>query len=265
MKENKIQNYRDYCDGMHKSLEDKLFFKTFLKEHSEIKNFIDFGCADGVLLEQVQKQFPALSLYGIDQDSAMLLKANNRVPQAFYINSQFPNIAPENSVLNLSSVLHEVYSYGSEEYIREFWENIANSVFIYIFVRDMMYVENDELLSKAEVKSLLASLEACPSEEYVTRFFDFIYSKILTKKELVHFLLKYRYGTNWEREKREDYFSYSLEDLLQAMPDYSLIELKHYTLPFLKKQIKSDFNYDLDVPTHFHAIFKLTSKSAAIA
>ena len=267
MKENKIQNYRDYCNGMHKSIIDKLFFLDFLKEHCEIENFIDFGCADGKLLNYVHMQFPKLGLYGLDQDQTMILKANNRVPSAFFINATVPKIAPQNSVLNLSSVLHEIYSYGSKEYIDSFWREVNSNNYEYIFIRDMMFLGDIDTV--VDDKTLDDFLERIIDKPRTLEMFNDYMNNVchgkITYKDFVHFLMKYRYETNWKRELHENYFSYTQQQLIDALSNYSLIDIHHYTLPFLKEQIKADFNFDLDVPTHFNAIFKAKHRNRKVA
>ena len=75
-----IRNLSAYNDGMAKSLDDKLFFVPIIGE--EIRQFEDFGCADGTLLEAMDKlfnnpftaEFPLnkIELVGYDMSSKML-------------------------------------------------------------------------------------------------------------------------------------------------------------------------------------------------
>ena len=48
---------------------------------------------------------------------------------------------PKETLINISSTLHEVYSYGTEASVAEFWERVFGSGFKYIAIRDMMVSE----------------------------------------------------------------------------------------------------------------------------
>ena len=132
-----IEDYASYNTGMKKSLKDKLFFTEWL---DNIDALVDFGCADGAMLEAVREINPDIDLAGIDMNEIMLHKI--KVPCVRKICSDLPKDNGRryiNTALNLSSVLHEVYSYGSPEYIKNFWSTINEEKYSYIFIRDMMY------------------------------------------------------------------------------------------------------------------------------
>lgn len=134
-----INDYEVYSSRMEKSLEDKLFFEDLVEG---VDTLIDFGCADGKLLGQVHTDFPDWNLYGIDADPTMLEAAKGNCRAAEYICAdglpadQLRNIAPS-AVINLSSVIHEIYSYSTPEKIGNFWNDLFGCGFKYISIRDL--------------------------------------------------------------------------------------------------------------------------------
>ena len=88
--------------------------------------------------------------------------------------------------------------------------------------------------------------------------FESIWGNITNKRNLVHFLLKYRYVANWDREVRENYLGYSADRIISNVDSkYQLIFKDVYTLPFLKEQVFKDFGIVLNERTHIKLIFKL--------
>ena len=76
-------------------------------------------------------------------------------------------------------------------------------------------------------------------------------------KNLIHYLLKYRYTENWDRELNENYLPISKEKLLSLIPkNYEVIFYEHYALPFLKEKVREDFGIILKDKTHIKLILK---------
>ena len=76
-------------------------------------------------------------------------------------------------------------------------------------------------------------------------------------RTFIHFLLKYKYTKNWERENNENYIPISLETLLKKIPsDYSIKYKRIYLLDILKNKVKEDFDIDLEHPTHLQMIIE---------
>ena len=46
-------------------------------------------------------------------------------------------VGVDNATLILSSVIHEVYSYGDNQSVNEFWRQVFNENFRYIAIRDL--------------------------------------------------------------------------------------------------------------------------------
>ncbi len=251
----KIADYKAYTDGMRHSINDKLFFTEALKT-SGIQNFVDFGCADGELLKHVERKFPEMQMYGIDMDRTMLLKAQQNVPHAFFIESKLPT-GPEHAALNLSSVLHEVYSYCAEEEIEAFWNAVNDNHYSLIFIRDMMFIDDDLIVSDDVIDKLVEKCNADKELRHMFNEYMVCHNCKMNYKTLTEFLLKYRYKTNWNREVKEKYFSYDRQTLFDNLKNYNLIYIMHNQVPFIKNKIQEDFGIDLTCCTHYQAIFQL--------
>ena len=250
-----ISDINIYNSGMAKSLQDKLFFMDIIG--NDIDGITDYGCADGTLLKAVSEIDPYIHLTGLDFNEDMIKLAEKNVPTAEFYTSNHVHMAGYDNILNLSSVLHEVFSYSTQEEEKEFWADVRNGGYKYIVIRDMIYNENPIKLSKEEDVN---KLFVASSHTQLERLFEFeaIWGKVNNYKNLVHYLLKYRYVENWNREVRENYLGYSVEDIIKNIgTDYSLIYRKDYILPFLRDKIKEDFSIELSAPTHTNLIFKL--------
>jgi hypothetical protein len=164
-------------------------------------------------------------------------------------------------VLILSSVIHEVYSYSNPEQISQFWNNVMDTDFDYIIIRDMCPSKDIERPTGYKIINALNNA----NEHYQLQLRDFenIWGSIQNNKNAVHFLLKYRYRINWEREVNENYFPIYSEDLLEKITGkekYSAMYLERFSIPFLVDQIKQDFSIDLEDYTHIKAIFIKSKK-----
>ena len=74
---------------------------------------------------------------------------------------------------------------------------------------------------------------------------------------MLHFLLKYRWKINWEREVAENYFPIFIEDFLEIMKSYNIIYFERFRVQFLDDEIKKDFNIGLTDYTHVKGVFTL--------
>jgi hypothetical protein len=90
--------------------------------------------------------------------------------------------------------------------------------------------------------------------------FENKWGKVNNNKNLIHYLLKYRYKANWEREVAENYLPITMEYLLSLIPDnYEIVFYEHYSLPFLKEQVNKDFGINIKDNTHIKMILKLNN------
>ena len=255
--EKPISDIQGYIEGMNYTMKDKMFFV-------EVVNFdtiVDFGCADGTFLENISKVLPNVKLIGYDLDETMLSIARKRIPKAKFTKDWKEVIKLLNysnsPLLNLSSVIHEVYSYSSLQEVNKFWnEQVFGSDFKYISIRDMipsLELGKEELsVFKNDVKNIKQK-----TDKYLLNSFEERWGSITNYKNLIHYLMKYRFKDNWEREVNENYLPISLETLKSKIPsDYKIIYEEDFLLPFLKQQVKKDFNVNLTHSTHTKMIIR---------
>ncbi len=255
MSNNNISNYSSYISGMNKSYLDKLFF---LDKIENVDAILDFGCAQGDMLKHIHDIDPELDLYGYDNNFEMISKANYYHSDIAIFGEDFDVLCKKldthTTLLNLSSVIHEVYSYSKLSEIKDFWERVFNSGFQYIAIRDLCLSKtadretdmNDYV--KAVIKSTPTSL----------RDFESIWGKVRNNKQLIHYLMKYRYVDNWQREVRENYFPITIEELLSKIPvdEYEIIYFEDYVLPYTYQKVKEDFNIEIKDNTHIKILLR---------
>lgn len=265
MGQNEIKDISSYLQNMSKGIEDKLFFTKFLPKDKYV--FIDFGCADGTLLNVLRDIYGDSCTYiGYDKSPEMIAYAESKCEDTkgiMYFTASWGTVrtAALNAgsgkaiVLILSSVIHEIYSYGTIESIEEDWKRILG-IAKYVCVRDMMcsqylstVVDN---YSRREINQVFAS------KLNLLLDFESRWGSINTRKNLLHFLLKYRWSTNWLREVNENYFPISVEELLEKFKEkYTLVYLERFRIPFLEECWLRDFNIKVGDYTHIKAIFKV--------
>ena len=136
-----VKDLEVYVRRMEKSLMDKLFFVD--KIYEPVNSILDFGCANGVLIQTMQRLFPEYNYVGYDISPEMLQQAKINAPEAvFYEDWDQISLDFSGSLLNISSTVHEVYAYGNEASVAQFWDRVFHSGFRYIAIRDMMLTEN---------------------------------------------------------------------------------------------------------------------------
>ncbi|MBR6045574.1 MAG: methyltransferase domain-containing protein [Ruminococcus sp.] len=251
--ENRISDLEIYLIRMQRSILDKMFFVD--KVFEPFDTIVDFGCANGELIKAMSQMFPEYRYVGYDISPEMIGAAKKNVPGAQFCTSWDElGVSFESSLLNISSTIHEVWSYGTPESIAEFRERAFRSGFRYICIRDMMF---DDSLDRPADAEQLSAVRA--SADYAGQLADFesVRGEIKTQKQLVHYLLKYKYTQNWEREVREDYFPVSEGELLAGVEaDYRTVFCEKFTLPYTRWQIGKDFGFTLRDTTHIKVILE---------
>ena len=86
--------------------------------------------------------------------------------------------------------------------------------------------------------------------------------KITTSYHLYHFLLKYRYVENWDRELHENYLPLTLDGLMDIISNgnYEIVFKNLYTNQFISNQVENDFGIQMQNPTHVQLILKRKSE-----
>jgi len=249
-----IADVNKYVQGMSKSLQDKLFFVD--KVDTDL--IIDFGCADGVIMSSIQTVSPTLDLIGYDLDDVMIDRAKKNTNNKCLITDNWDEIMhiasdyDQPSIL-LSSVIHEVYSYSNSKDIKLFWKRMFNPLIKNIIIRDMIPTNDYSKFNNIDINKIREK-----SDKDMLKDFEDEWGSINNDfRTLLHWLLKYRYKENWERELKENYLPLTIETLKSKIPsDWGIIYEDYYILNFLKQQIKKDFDIILNEPTHLKMIIE---------
>lgn len=245
-----------YNEEMKKSMADKLFFLHQL----DIDVLVDYGCADGSLIGYIKELYPSITVIGYDISKQMIDIARSNHPDILFSDHwrAITHILEKNyfdkkTAVFCSSLLHEVYAYGTETSINEFWMNITRNDFDYIIIRDMMVSKTidrpSDVLDVMKIKraKLDTQLES----------FERKWGHISSVRNMIHFLLKYRYTENWNREVNENYLPLFFEELIDLIPEwYTINHLELYTLPYLKNKVREDFGIELKDNTHMKLILE---------
>ena len=240
----KINDLHIYNKRMAAGMEDKLFFVNLIPD---IDTIVDFGCANGELLRLTPDHWNKI---GIDNCPEMIAAAKENCPEAAYVTSFEEVTLHGTTLLNLSSVIHEVYSYLTPAEVAEFWKHVFGSGYTYIAIRDMMV---------ADVTNRHWDIDGAEKAKRHPLFRDFHKSFPGSReRDLIHFLLKYRYVENWDRESKENYLPITLEELKRLIPDnYEIVYENHYALEWTKNKAYEDIGYEIKDNTHIKLILKL--------
>lgn len=257
-----ISNVDNYVEGMQKSLDDKLFFVDKL----DFDVIVDFGCANGAFLSKVKKMKPNVKIIGYDLDETMLSRARAELTSEDILTSNWDEVIREiqgysSPLLNLSSVIHEVYSYSHPSVVKSFWKNqVFGGDFKWITIRDMIpscKIDKDEIFSfRKDVQNVRKRANKFYLESFEKRW-GTINDNYRT---FCHFLLKYRYIDNWEREVKENYLPVSLETLKKKIPsNYTIQYEQDFIVPFIQENVGKAFNVKIKHSTHVKMIIKNNS------
>ena len=255
-----IDNYAVYNDRMRRSMWDKAFFMDKVPGTELI---IDFGCADGSLIRFLHELFPSMHFISFDIDPAMIAAARKSGtgntwffsdPEALLAQLRTLNVDPRRITVNFSSVLHEIFHYDCDRaMITRLIRDISPR---YLVVRDMMFHSEAPaaLVPEAAEEQLRRVLPVQQMESFECRW-----GSIRLRRNFAHLILKYKYTENWERECAENYFSYTMEDLLALLDPggkFSPILLSRYILPWCRYDARNNLGIDPghELTTHFSLI-----------
>ena len=250
----KIADYGMYTELMTRGFYDKLFFVD--KLFGDWHKLIDYGCADGTLTRMIKGVFPDKSIMGYDRDPTMVEEAREKHGSAGVTFTASLGEA-RGDVLYLSSIIHEVYSYCSDEQIDEFWDYVFRTDFKQIVVRDMVFDEDIE--RDSDINSVRKIYNWCHQESFhkYLKEFECINGKITNFKNLLHFLLKHEYVANWNREVRENYLPLSVQTFYNLIPACFRVDyVESYTLPYLKHLWEKKFGLFIDEKIHSKFIIR---------
>lgn len=273
MEEQKINSFASYNANMKKSLLDKVFFM----DKTDATIFVDFGCADGELIKFMNALFPEYTYIGYDISEDMICSAYANIGSSHneVIGNEPTYVLPDNihfftdwkelksflwdnhkndkKAIVLNSVIHEVYSYSTLLDIDTFWENVFSGLFDYVIIRDML--PSMSINKKSNINDIV-NIRKYANKAHLSDYENH-WGSINENKNLIHFLLKYRWVENWEREVKENYFPLYVENFMEHVDsDYTIDYYEEFILPYTKRQIIKDFRIELKDNTHIKCILR---------
>lgn len=259
-----LQAFTAYNASMAKSIMDKLFFVDKIEPDA----IVDYGCADGTILEACRQWLPDTKAFlGYDLNKDMITAAHKTIELPYegerykFLSTNWDDImeklrssGAKTPALLLNSVIHEVFHYSPVEELELFWKRTFESGFKYVVIRDMipsMSIDRPSLIS--DVTKVYHKFFG----SYELRDFESIWGSIENNRNLHHFLLKYRYTDNWAREVRENYIPLSREELLAKTPnEYGVVYHEHYISPWINRQVNKDLGMGFRDPTHLKILLE---------
>lgn len=258
----KIKDYDIYTTRMAQSIWDKTYFMDKISPKTSI--IVDYGCADGAMIRYLAPLFPNITFIGYDKDPMMVQRAMESMGNLEHImffddweivDGYLVEHKNDCKALVLSSVIHEIYSYLPSQTIEEFWDmiNYNDYDWDYVCIRDMMVS-----IAADRVADPLDVVKVCQSGNWNLNDFQANCGSIESNKNLIHYLLKYKYEENWEREVKENYLPISVEEFYTKFDSilFTPIYKEHYVLPYTAAQVKKDFDITIKDPTHIKLIME---------
>lgn len=248
-----ISDFQSYIDGMGTTYVDKLFFLNII----EPDVIVDFGCANGFILSKIKEARPNVKLIGYDLDETMLNQAQSLLGNKALLTDSWSDVREELKKYNkpalvLSSVIHEVYSYSNSNTIKKFWDDqVFGGDFKWIAIRDMIPSVEIHKQEVSKFKEDVEKIRKSADPQYLSSFEEKWGTIDDNYRTLVHYLLKYRFTDNWDREVKENYLPVSLETLYKKIPsNYKIVYESNFILPYLQQKVKEDFDIEIKQTTH---------------
>lgn len=238
---------------MSKPLQEKLKVAKYIS--SRARSVLDVGCADGTVTLALADMFPETNFIGIDLNPEFIEIAKHKIGErtnvsfeCVYLRDRLAYEERFDAVL-FCSVLHEFFSYG--EGISSVVKALSDARELLnpggeVIIRDMLLYEYSEK-SQLWLEEILKKIRR---EEILPQIDDFehYFGKIDSIKKANHFLLKYMYTDNWQREVKEDYVPVSFEtyDKIFDLLGMTVSFQRSSTITYLKSKWKEDFGFSDD-------------------
>jgi ubiquinone/menaquinone biosynthesis C-methylase UbiE len=242
------EGWQVYADGMERSSPEKRKLLPFMKEGT----IVDVGCGYGTVINLLSEAFPESRIIGVDNSRKMLEMAKSR---GFGYNVDFleaditkPYLRAESAdTMNFSSVFHEIYSFQGLSPVQS--------------ALDVSYgilKKGGRLIIRDGVKpECVRSRIEIGTPENVNKFVKFAqdftpykiaYKRIddhtveLSRANVMEFLSKYIYDTNWDVEVQEQFGIFSLADWQKTLRHhgFNVIHTESYLIPFLRQRYETD-------------------------
>ena len=196
---------------MSKSFGDKAWFIKFMAP--EIDTIVDFGGGAGEFCEFISgKVGRSMNFVIIDNNPEFKASAEQKgfiVFESLDELISWDGFRPSTTLLNMSSVIHEIYSYADDFYddVGYFWSQVEKCAFKQLSIRDMSMNENS--YKTAPIDAILwvyenvfrnggLTIKGVPLSK-ILQSFEEVWggicdpaAKRVNVKNLIHFLIKYR-------------------------------------------------------------------------
>lgn len=274
----KIQDIKSYQDGLNKNLNDKIDF--FINQiDSDIDYIIDFGSANGSLMQKVIEMHDNIKVVCIDNNRKMrklCYKNMKEYKQFISVYKSLKSFERHNSinykktVIILSSVVHELFYYLTESKAKKLLYEVFNKGFSKIIIRDMSVSSNTDIFFNDKCQYYKNFYDKINKEIYLNKSWKFYLKKCkineIKLNDVIQFLFKYQYSNpsknliaNWERECKLNYFPLKYEELRKMYMSfgkmYDISYEQHYIPNYIYNSILEDFKISLKDLTHYKLIF----------
>ncbi|MBP7118985.1 class I SAM-dependent methyltransferase [Candidatus Woesebacteria bacterium] len=246
-----IVNPEVYLARMSKPLAEKLKIVHYLPEKP--LEVLDVGCADGAVTIEMARMFPETHFHGIDINPEFISRARDL--SAGLHNVTFETIYLRNllareqkfDAVTFCSVLHEFASYG--EGLTSVVKALADAHELLkkhgrIVIRDMIF-SGYKQKTDFGMKTVLLKIQAKKELASLISDFETHFGKLNDIYTINHFLLKYKYTDNWDREGHENYVPVTFDQYEQI---FTLLGMKvlyrdSKLLPYFEETWKQDFGF----------------------
>jgi 2-polyprenyl-3-methyl-5-hydroxy-6-metoxy-1,4-benzoquinol methylase len=251
-----LVNREIYLERMAKPLREKLRVARYI--HPGAKTILDVGCADGAVTLALAELNPDKRFLGIDLDADFIALASERATERGLANVSFKRVylrellarAERYDTVLFISVLHEFFSYG--EGISSVLKALADAEELLvpggdIVIRDMILLEYSKRTDYL-VDAMLTRIAEKGTLDARLRDFTQFFGPVKSVYALNHFLLKYMYEENWEREGPEHYVPVTVEtyETIFSLLGMELVLRDSQLLPFLRQKWIADFGFGED-------------------
>ena len=234
------RDYEVYLSRMDAAMAEKLFFLDKI-DLSKYDTIIDFGCADGTLINHlIAAGINPKKLIGIDRSLEMARRFKTNCPNVeFYTSVEAVNDDPffdrGKIAIIFSSVLHEL-----SLSFYPIWSWVSRSADA-VIIRDMF------LFNDFKPKAFFRIVNAIQTSPYGYEFRDYIETNPgeVNSAYLLQFLMKYRYTENWALENLEDYASVPWKEI-EEDEEFQITYNHSYFNESIERTLKRDFNITED-------------------
>ena len=257
-----IKDYSIYLKRMSSVEDEKMFW--FEQVADSVDTIIDFGASDGTLIDWIQarkkKEYHFIAVENDAQFQSMLkLKGIETIAEINQIKKG--KIDWDRTAIVLSSVIHEIFSYLHYGEAMHLLVQIKSLGAKYLCIRDMVFdlCEKDSFHIADQI-TINQFCDQMKKSQYQKAFESYCgyWGAVGNAYQIKHFLMKYKYQENWDRELKEWYLPLSSQEYcaIFAGDGYQIDFCNVYTNSYLKQIIGEDFAIDLTYPTHIQLITK---------